>query len=323
MLKDTEFAYAVARIRSNENKLLSSPVIESLISASSYNEAQKILSDAGYGDFSKFDEDKILSDVQERAFKLIYESAPDKKCLDFLIVKNDFHNIKALLKCMVSGMSTDGLLLSPSVVDAEKLELALKSKSFDDLEKPFCDIARRAYELVTTTMDGQTLEVFLDRKCLEVSLEFAMQSKDVFSIELSRLMAMLSNIKIALRCLNNHKDKDFILSALCPVGGYDINELCEACISGIDSLCAYESRIGFEKLAESTKQGYAAFEKTSDDMLIEKIRHAKYQCLGIAPLVAYYFASDAEIKTVRIILSCKKNDIDNELIRERVRELYV
>ena len=56
MLKDTEFAYAVARIRSNESKLLSSSVIESLINAHDYSEALKILSEAGYGDFDKFDE---------------------------------------------------------------------------------------------------------------------------------------------------------------------------------------------------------------------------------------------------------------------------
>ena len=323
MLKDTEFAYAVARIRSNENKLLSSSVIESLISASSYKDALKILGEAGYGDFAKHDEEKILSDVQQRAFELIYESAPDKSCLDFLIVKNDFHNIKALLKCMVSGKTCDGLLVFPSVLDAEDLKRALESKQFDDLKKPFCDVVKRAYELVTTTMDGQTLEIYLDRKCLEVSLEYAESSKDAFSIELSRLMVILSDIKIALRCLNNLKDRDFVSSALCPVNGYNIDEICESCALGVDALCAHVKRIGFEKLSDSIKKGYAAFEKTSDDMLVEKIRRAKYQCLGIAPLVAYYFATDAEVKTVRIILSCKKNGIDNDKIRERVRELYV
>lgn len=323
MLKDTEFAYAVARIRSNENKLLSHSVIESLISASTYKDALKILGESGYGDFSKHDEEKILSDVQKRAFELIYESAPDKKCLDFLIVKNDFHNIKAILKCMVSGKTCEGLLLTPSVLDTEELISALKAKQFEDLQKPFCDIAKQAYELVTTTMDGQKLEIFLDRKCLEVCLEFAELSEDDFSIELSRLMVILSDIRIALRCLNNHKDIDFVSSAVCPVSGYNTDDICKACVSGIDELCAYVNRIGFEKLSASIKLGYAAFEKTSDDMLVEKIRHAKYQCLGIAPLVAYYFAADAEVKTVRIILSCKKNGIDNDKIKERVRELYV
>ena len=38
MLKDTEFAFAVARVRSNENKLLSSANIESLINASDYKD---------------------------------------------------------------------------------------------------------------------------------------------------------------------------------------------------------------------------------------------------------------------------------------------
>ena len=40
-------------------------------------------------------------------------------------------------------------------------------------------------------------------------------------------------------------------------------------------------------------------------------------------LAAYYFAVENEIKTVRIVLSCKKNDMSVETIRERVRKLYV
>lgn len=323
MLKDTEFAYAVARVRSNESRLLSSTVIDGLINAPTYKDALKILGEAGYGDFSKYDEEKLLSDVQEKAFKLIYEAAPDKSCLDFLIVKNDFHNIKALLKCMVSGKKSDGLLLTPSVLNTQELVTSLETKQFEDLKKPFCTIVRQAYELITATMDGQKLEVFLDRKCFEVSLEFAELSKDAFSIEFSRLMVILSDIKTALRCINNHKDKDFILSALCPVSGYNTDELCDACVLGVDALCSYVERAGLGKLSDSIKQSYAAFEKTIDDMLVEKIRHAKYQCLGIAPLIAYYFATDAEVKTVRIILSCKKNGIETEKIRERVRELYV
>jgi len=323
LLKDTEFAYAVARIRSNESKLLTSPQIESLITASNYEEALRLLSDAGYDGIDSSNEDAVLSKRLSDAFELIYESAPDKNCLDFLIVRNDFHNLKACIKSMIAGVSCDGLLLSPCIVDGSTLKNAVEQKDFESLPEFLSNTARKAYSLVAETMDGQSLEVFLDRKCLEASIKLAKATEDTFSISLSMLFAALSNIKIALRCCKTGKDKAFMENAFAECSLIDLNQLAQSVLDGEDSLAEYVKRAGFEKLADSIKKGYASFEKISDDMLIEKIQDAKYKALGISPLVAYYFATDAEIKTVRIILSCKKNGMSDEVIRERVRVLYV
>lgn len=322
-MKDTEFAYAVARIRSNETRLLSSSNIEALISSQGYSEAVKLLCDMGYENLDTLGEEKVLSKVLEDAFGLIYTSAPDKKCLDFLIVRNDFHNIKALLKCKITGQAAEKLMLSPSVVDTELVKKALDTKDYSLLPEFLRDTVEKAYELITTTLDGQSLEIFLDKKCLEATVLLAEESKDEFSLSLANLMCAISDVKIALRCLKNNKDEHFIKEALAECSLVDVKELCECVLSGLDALCAYVNKIGLVSVAESIPVGYAAFEKACDDMLMDKVRNAKYQCLGIAPLVAYYFAVDAEVKTVRIILSCKKNGIDIEKIRERVRELYV
>ncbi len=44
---------------------------------------------------------------------------------------------------------------------------------------------------------------------------------------------------------------------------------------------------------------------------------------GISPLAAYYVANEIEIKCLRIILSAKLSEASSEVIRERMRELYV
>lgn len=322
-MKDTEFAFAVARVRANEYRLLSSSVVESLINADGYADALKILSESGYDGICAENEQEVLSRVQKYAFELICESAPDKSCLDFLIVKNDFHNLKAILKCMYSSADPEPFLVSPYVEDPAVFRRAFESKDFSQLNELFSDTAKNAYDLVMTTGDGQSLEVYLDRACIEASVSLAKASKDEFSIKLALLMAALADIKIALRCIGTGKDRDFTYGAIAECSLIDRNELCDAAMGGKDELCAYVRKIGFAALSESIVKGYAAFEKASDDMLIENVRSAKYCSLGISPLVAFYFATDAEIRTVRIILSCKKNGLSVENIRERVRELYV
>jgi V/A-type H+-transporting ATPase subunit C len=44
---------------------------------------------------------------------------------------------------------------------------------------------------------------------------------------------------------------------------------------------------------------------------------------NISPLAAYILARENEIKSVRILLSGKINDLPEDSIRERLREMYV
>ena len=50
--QDTDYAYAVARVRSNELKLLTEADTEQLIEAPSYDEAMQKLADSGWGENS-------------------------------------------------------------------------------------------------------------------------------------------------------------------------------------------------------------------------------------------------------------------------------
>lgn len=322
-MKDTEYAFAVARIRSNENKLLQGATVESAITAADYNEAVKVFADSGYADFASEDEEKVLSQKQKEAFELIYSSAPDKKCIDFLIVKNDFHNFKAILKCMVQNKDCDGLLLSPCMVDLKAAVKAITEKHFDMLPEMFSQTVKDAYELLVTTLDGQRCDCFLDKACLEMMLELAKKSADSFSVALANKIVALHDVKIALRCQRTNKDKAFLENSLAKCDIVDTQRLAQAVLDGEGALREYVKGLLLGSLADCLDKSYAVFEREMDNILIESVKDAKYTSLGIAPLAAYYFAVENEIKTVRIILSCKKNGMSVDTIRERVRKLYV
>ena len=66
-----------------------------------------------------------------------------------------------------------------------------------------------------------------------------------------------------------------------------------------------------------------AFEKWCDDSVTDMVKRAKYVFFGFEPILAYYYAKVAEIKSVRIILSGKQSGVPIETIKERVRALYV
>ncbi|HBF8938183.1 TPA: V-type ATPase subunit, partial [Clostridioides difficile] len=69
--------------------------------------------------------------------------------------------------------------------------------------------------------------------------------------------------------------------------------------------------------------GFTVFEKLCDDYLMEYVRGAKFKPLTLEPLIAYLYAKESEIKTIRIILTSKLNNIDADTIKERLRDAYV
>ena len=71
------------------------------------------------------------------------------------------------------------------------------------------------------------------------------------------------------------------------------------------------------------KESLSAFERWCDNLMIRRIRPQLHNAFGLGPLAAYILARENEIKSVRIVLSGKKNELPEESIRERVRETYV
>ena len=74
---------------------------------------------------------------------------------------------------------------------------------------------------------------------------------------------------------------------------------------------------------DKLKESPSAFEKWCDDRMTELIKEQKSNPFTLGPIMAYSIARQNEINTVRIILSGKLNNIDDSIIRERLRTMYV
>ena len=91
----------------------------------------------------------------------------------------------------------------------------------------------------------------------------------------------------------------------------------------MESLFEFLSHTGYAGAAEALRESPAAFEKWCDDRLTDALRGARTDIDGIAPLAAYWFAVQNEVRNVRIILSAKCSGMSDETVRGRVREQYV
>ena len=111
--------------------------------------------------------------------------------------------------------------------------------------------------------------------------------------------------------------------ALAPCRTLSLDSLTAAALKSCDDLLSYLMLTPYAPAVEALKDSASAFEKWCDDRVIELIRGQKYEAFTLGPLVAYILSCQNEISTVRVLLAGKRNHMDDSLIQERLRDLYV
>ena len=66
----------------------------------------------------------------------------------------------------------------------------------------------------------------------------------------------------------------------------------------------------------------SALEKARDNYLLSLVNAHRHEVMTIFPMVGYFLARDREAKAIRLILTVKRNGLDDAVIAERLRELY-
>ena len=320
-MKDTKYAFCVARIRAVENKLLTKQDISALIHQQSYETALNWLVHKGYA-IAGDDADGIIKKQGAALNELLEETVPDKKELEALYILNDYFNLKALVKCAVENNSPENYLIYPSTVVASDFNGKVGSESFDFLKDKYRAVAQEAYSIAVKSENGKFSDAIIDRAAIDSLGEYAESKNSGLLGEICAFLGDTANIKIALRCSAIGQDKDFIDTSVGKCNKIDRDKLIRSCIAGADTLKEYLEASVYKKGFAVYLESPSAFEKWCDDEVIKITKSAIYTSFGFAPVVSYFYRKNLEIKTVRMILLALKSDIDKKIIEERVRALY-
>lgn len=318
-----DYIYAVARVRSRELTLLNRQDMDQLLSCKSYEECLRVLADKGWGSGAETSAEELLSAEEEKTWNFIRELTDDLSPFDVLLYPTDCNNLKAAVKCVVTGAEPANVFLPGGRIAPESMMDCVRENDFSTLPPAMAQAADEAYHSLLQTGDGQLCDVILDKACLLGVLEEGKASGNEILEQYSELIAATSDIKIAVRACKTGKSRAFLDAALVPCKTLDIHSLAEAASKTTEDIYASLSTTPYHTAADALKESYSAFEKWCDDQVMDLIQGQKTNPFSIGPLFAYVLARRSEIGSVRIILSGKLNELDDTMIRERVRELYV
>lgn len=320
-MKDVDFAFAVAKVRVKENSLLSFSDCERLCSFRSEKDALGFLAEKGYN--TEIPMAEMLKEAERELVAFTEEISPDRFLMNYIFIRNDFHNLKNALKDLVTAFDNSAGYGPDGTVKCEVIRKAVSNKDFSSLPSFLAARAETAYDILVKSYDGQSADIFLDRESLAETIAEAERSDSALALKIAKAECTAANIKIAFRAVLTGKDSRFLENALCGGGELSVAELKGACAKGLDALAEFLTANGFADIAESMKISAADFEKSCDNRITDCIGAAKFKSFGADPIIAYYYAKKTEIKNIRIILSCLKTGVPEQEIKQRVRRMYV
>lgn len=136
---DNNYAYAIGRIRVIEKRLLDKAKFDRMIDSKSPVEALKILFEAGYGETSAdtgdktFEYEKLLKEEQKNLYRLLREITDESEVFDIFLLRNDYHNIKVILKSEFLGQEDGNNLLNSGTLSTSYIKTAIRERNFEDL----------------------------------------------------------------------------------------------------------------------------------------------------------------------------------------------
>ncbi len=332
-IKDTDYLFSTARVRSVEKNMLTRERAEKMIDAKTTLDALKILDDIGYEHGNEAidpnDFEEVLSEEHKKTYDFITSIAPELEHFNMFLFPYDYHNLKVIMKAEYLNIDASEFLVDTGSIDLKVLKFSVKERDFSALTENMEKGLKEIIETFPKTNDPQLIDIILDKYCYDEMLSSAEKTKSDFIINYVKMQIDAINLKTYARLKKMNKSWDFFTKVFLHGGKIHeqvfIKSYDEPFEKFAEQLSAYDFKeIFLEGTAVLEDTGmFTTLEKLLDNKLIQYIKNAKYVPFGIEPLVGYLIAKDNEIKIARIILAGKLAGISPELLRERLREVYV
>jgi V/A-type H+-transporting ATPase subunit C len=333
MADDTRYAYAVARVRGMETRLLDRQWIERLL-AETADGALKALSDSAYQDaIAGVGRPEDLEPGLERALAetlaTVSEISPDPELIDLFRIRWDFRNLRSLVKASVQKLEEAeiGIVAGVGTVDAELLGKAVREKDYTALPAFVAEPAREAEEAYRDLNELSVIDRVIDTALWGHSLAVARGHGDAFLVDFLGAEIDLANIKTFVRIKESGKDRSDLSRAFVPGGTVDLSFL-EGMLG--EPMDAFARGIEYGRYGSlspifrdwSREKAYL-LELACDNVLLRLTEPGKTVAYGIEPLVAFILVRRIEIKLVRAAVIAKLDGLPRSEVEGRLRSAHV
>lgn len=326
----TIFAQSIARIRVFETRMINRAKIEALVDAKDFTECIRMLQDGQYGKYvgmPSYEEGLRLA--LEDLYKEMYKIVPVREVVDVLAARYDGHNIKCLLKGKLAGIETYGLMIDAGTIPADSLKVMIREDNYKEMPDILAQHISQALDNFRNSEDPKDIDITIDRGIYEYALDIAKKSGMEYLVEIVRVMIDIINIKSFIRIKAQDSGIEFLERVIID-GGNLKKDLFTSFMK--DSFEKFSAKLMYTDYYKWSNEGLADYirngdlgglERYGDNFIINYLKKGKLVSFGTEPIISYILAKENEIKVLRIIITGKKNNVNPDTIRERLRDVYV
>jgi V/A-type H+-transporting ATPase subunit C len=330
---DTRYAYAVARIRGMETRLLDRQWIERLLSEDA-DGVLRVLSDSAFQEAVSGVERP--EDVEPGLMRALAETlttvsglSPEPELTDLFRLRWDFRNLKSLTKASLLKLEDAdlGLVDGVGTVSVAVLESAVQERDYVALPTVLAETAREAEETFRDRGELAGVDAIFDRAMWSHQLTTAAGHGDDFLLGYFKAEIDLLNVRTFVRHRESGAERDSLVRAFVPGGTLELSFFEGLLGEAMDALARALEYGPYQALAQvlrewSRDRAYV-LELACDNALLARVEHARTVAYGVEPLVAYILMREIEIKLVRAAVVSKLDGVERGELEERLRSLHV
>ncbi len=326
-VEDWRYAFATAKVRSLETLMLSRGMFLDMANAESFQGALDLLGGTDYAmlsaaaGFGEIEQMLLAKRAEQR--NLFIELMIDENLVELLRARHDFANMRLAIRRVVTERPI-GLDYSDfGSVPAEEFEEIFEQENYARFPYYLQEAVEAAVLGYYGNKDIRQIDYAIDNYESQYRIKKAIGLGSEFLLSLFRTRIDLTNIRTMLRLkLAESIDRQFFL----PGGYVEIDRLVHALDIGYEALAPLFYATPYHDVVEggvsylTGEQSFLRLERLCEEHKTGFLRSTQSLAAGPQPVIAYFLMKENEIRSLRMVLTCKNNGLDTKMILDRLGE---
>lgn len=327
---ETRFSSLNTSLRVKEMMLLKAEDYERLLSASDYHEALNLLSNTPYRDGvsqarETHDYQTMVMDELKDTYHWIKQVIPDPALYEAMTLKYVYHNVKVLFKERLNKQTYSDALIDIGPVPIYELRQAVNEGQGDTFQDYFMGNLENMRNYFEDIDHYQQLDVFIDRAYVHHLKRLSEAMTDPKVAKYFDQIIDETNILIFFRALKLGHSPRELTAILTDEGNLKTADYISIAEQGERQAARYFSEhvtyrhLFEEAVDENGNLNIRRLEQAIDESELKTLSQAKFEVFGSLPIIYYTLQKELEVDHLRLILAGKLNNINADIIRERMR----
>jgi V/A-type H+-transporting ATPase subunit C len=326
-VEDWRYTFATAQVRSLETSMLSRGTFLDMANAEDLAGALELLGGSDYailsGASGAGEIERMLLEKRAEIRNLFIELMIDEDLVELLRARHDFANMRLAIRRVVTERPIGDDYSDFGSVGADEFEEIFEQEDYGRFPYYLQEAVEAAVLGYYAKKDIRQIDYAIDRYESQYRIRKAVELKSEFLLSLFRTKVDLTNIRTMLRLkLADRDEREFFL----PGGFVENDRLIHGLDIGYEALAPLFFATPYHDVVEggvsylTAEQSFLRLERVCEEHLTGFLRSTQVLAAGPQPVIAYFLMRETEVRSLRMVLTCKGNGLDTKMILDRLGE---